>query len=203
MAIYGSSWSSLVQLWQDIGYGPLPVTGLSYNDVSLTIKKAGGLFSTKVLSETTFIEVGSGYYEIYWGVSDMDVIGEFYLKLTPEIDGGITFEKIFDVLPPPVFTSNAHPTCIITGNLIDISGSPMTGAPIVFRPKNVPIFAGPSLLGSSRVPAYPDAFGNFSVELLRSVQVLVEIDNAGIRQLITVPDQETASLIDLLPPPVL
>ena len=60
--------------------------------------------------------------------------------------------------------------------------------------------AGPSLIDGSLLRTTPDAFGNFSVVLLRGKKVIVEIERSGIKQTITVPEQATANLVDLLPP---
>lgn len=200
MAVYGSAWSSMVLIQKDIGYGTDVAEGLTYEDFTVITRKAGGAFTEKTLLPESVVELGDGWYDFRWTTGEMNTIGEFYFKVIPEVDGGIEVEKIFDVTPPPLYMSGVHPNCIVTGNIVDIGGSPETTAYIVFRPRSVPVIAGPALLGATILRTTPDAFGNFSVRLLRNIQVLVEIEGAGIRHLITVPDMDTASIIDLLPP---
>ena len=53
---------------------------------------------------------------------------------------------------------------------------------------------------SERIIVYPDAYGNFSVQLLRYAEVIVEIKRLGINYKFTVPNQATAPLLGLLPP---
>ena len=200
MAVYGSAWSTLVQIFQDTGYGMLPVDDLLYTDFALITKKTGQPFVAPALTQDSVTDFGYGWYEFHWSVSDMDTIGEFYYKIIPGIVGGVYVEGKFDVMPPPMYANNVHPTCIITGNIVDLSGHAQLGTPVVFRPKNVPIVVGVSLIGASRILTYPDAYGNFSVELIRNVQAIVEIESSGIRHLITVPDLPTANILSLLPP---
>ena len=200
MATYGSAWGSFVQILQNTGYDIVPVEGLLCSDFTVTIRKAGGTFAEKVLTTQDLMEVGDGWYEFKWSTGDMDTLGEFYFRAVPDVPGAFPVDKIFDVNPPPLYMQGVHPDCIVTGNIINIGGMPSTNTYVMFRPKSVPVIAGTSLLGATVLRTTPDAFGNFSVRLLRNLQVLVEIEGAGIRHLITVPDMDTASIIDLLPP---
>ena len=129
----------------------------------------------------------------------MDTLGEFSFRSLCPYANEERFEK-FDIEPAPLGGDAQAPVCIVTGNLVDIGGDPSHSCQVVFRPQYVPGVAGYSLISADLIRTYPDAFGNFSVKLLRSSQVLVEIAGAGIKNLITVPDAPTANLIDLLPP---
>jgi len=92
------------------------------------------------------------------------------------------------------------PVCILSGTLVDIGGAPMVSTEVVFRPPHVPYYAGHALVGAGLIRTITDAFGNFSVRLLRDTTVLVEIEQVGIRYHINIPDSATAELVDLLPP---
>lgn len=199
-ALFEQGRESLVRLMQNTGYDVVPFTSLDPSDVSIVMRKTKGAFLTKLLTTENFINLGDGWYVIIWSGSDMNEIGEFYFRITPNITGGIEVERYFDIEPPPLYTNPEYQTCIVSGNLVDISGEPISNAEIVFRPKNVPMTSGQSLIGSHIYHTTPDAFGNFSVKLLRNSTVLVEIQSAGIRYIIVVPDLPTADLISLLPP---
>lgn len=199
-ALYEQTRESLVRLMQYNGYETLPLTGLDPEEVSLVIRKTGQNFQTKTLTPDSFLNKGDGWYVIVFDGSDMNSIGEFYFRITPTVEGGLEVEKYFDVVPPPLYTNPDFMTCIVTGNLVDVAGEAVSNAEIVFRPKNVPIIVGPSMIGSNIYRTTPDAFGNFSVKLLRNITVLVEIHSAGIRHIINVPDLPTADILSLLPP---
>lgn len=129
----------------------------------------------------------------------MDTLGEFSFRALCPYANEEVFEK-FEIVQTPFGIPAEDPVCIVTGNMMDIGGDPSHTSMVVFRPQYVPGVAGSSLISSDLIRTYPDAFGNFAVKLLRSAQVLVEIEKAGIKNLIIVPDAPSANLIDLLPP---
>ena len=45
-----------------------------------------------------------------------------------------------------------------------------------------------------------DAYGKFSVSLVRNAIVIVTIERAAVRNQVTIPDAPTADLLNLLPP---
>jgi hypothetical protein len=179
--------------------GDTPVTGVLFGSVIVKKRKTGAItFSTKVLVTADWVELGGGFYVLKWSTADMDTLGEFRYW----ISGG-TFDDVtgaFDVIPAPIAIDVAAPKCIVTGNVVDIGGNPMSLEKIVCRPRNVPGVTGTSLIAAGIINTVADAFGNFAVELIRGAIVLVEIERAGIRHLITVPNQPTALILDLLPP---
>jgi len=198
-AFYGKERWMTMAVMVDGGYGPLPALGVTYDMVAVTASKDGGAFSPKTVTEDGWRDLGDGYYSLLWNESDMDTLGEYYWVLAiPSI--GIAANGAFDVDPEPLTTDANSPTCIVTGNIVDIGGNPLAVNTLNFRPRHVPGVAGPSIIASGHIVTMTDAFGNFSVKLLRSAVVLVEIENAGIRHIIIVPDLPSASLIDLLPP---
>lgn len=198
-AYLGFPRTSIVYLQQTTGYGLGPSYGLTYNDINVWVSKAGGPFTSKTMSADNWAELGDGYYRISWNEEDVNALGEFYFRVEytdqPEQVSGS-----FYVSPPPLNLEVEPTVCLVTGNIIDIGGSPNLYQKIVFRPKKVPVVAGMSLVSSHWIQTNTDAFGNFSVKLLRSSEVVVEIIGAGIKQLIIVPDEPSASLLDLLPP---
>lgn len=198
-AFYGKERWNTLYITIDGGYGPLPALGITYDMVAVTASKNGGEFAPKEVTEDGWRDLGDGYYSVLFTESDMDTLGEYYWVLAVA-SLGVGTRDVFDVDPAPFYLDSTAPTCVVTGNIVDIGGDPIVFNTLKFRPRNVPGVAGNSLLASGHIRTATDAFGNFSVKLLRSAYVLVEVENAGIRHLILVPDTPTAALIDLLPP---
>lgn len=198
-AFYGKERWETIFIQVDGGYGYVPALGVTYDLLNVKASKNGGPFVEKEVTEEGWRDLENGYYSILWNESDMDTMGEFYWVMDiPSLSVG--FRGSFDVDPAPFYLDVTAPTCVVTGNIVDIGGDPLALNTLSFRPRNVPGVAGQSLMASGHIRTNTDAYGNFSVKLLRSAIVLVEIENAGIRHLITVPDEPTAALIDLLPP---
>jgi hypothetical protein len=198
-AFYGKERWETIFIQVDGGYGYVPALGVTYDLLNVKASKNGGLFAAKEVTEEGWRDLEDGYYSILWSESDMDTMGEFYWVMDiPSL--GVGFRGSFDVDPAPFYIDSTAPTCVVTGNIVDIGGDPLVLNVLSFRPRNVPGAAGQSFVASGHIRTSTDAYGNFSVKLLRSAIVLVEIENAGIRHLITVPDEPTAALIDLLPP---
>lgn len=196
---YGKEcWRSLY-LTVDTGYGLAPALGVTYDMLALKMSRNGSDFEDKEVLEEHWRDLGEGFYTLLWTESDLSVLGQLtYALRIPSLN--IAEAGVFDVDPAPFYLDVSAPTCVVTGNIVDIGGDPIFSNQLSFRPRNVPGVAGQSLLASGHIRTSTDAYGNFSVKLLRGAIVLVEIENAGIRHLITVPDTPTASLIDLLPP---
>lgn len=191
----GSEREEVVRLEDDTG----PVTGLTKDDVTLRIRKKGEEFEDKELDDENFSELESGLYLIVFSSSDMNTLGTFTYLIK-----GATFNfnwSSFQVEPQPTTIENNAETCTVSGNIVDLGGSPGTQIKIQFHIGPLPSVAGgTSLISADILTTFPDAFGNFSVNLIREKDVIVEIPQTGVKQQIHVPDQESANILDLLPP---
>lgn len=176
-----------------------PATAIIFSAPVVKIRKANATaFTTKTLVVTDWVDLGAGYYALKWSAGDMNVLGAFLYEIS-----GAGFDTIygsFDVDPAPVAFSVSPPYCIVSGNIVDIGGDPMRLEQIVFRPQYVPAVTGPSLIAAGVIRTATDALGNFSVALIRGTKALVEIERAGIKYLIEIPEQPSATLLSLLPP---
>lgn len=189
-----------IRLYANTGYDIMPLPGILYNEVDVKVKKEGGVLRDRALLEAEWVDQGAGFYTIRLSGSDLDTLGEFMIYVT---DPEFLFQDVvasFDILPTPFYTQNTSPLCIITGNLVDMGGMPGSGEQIVFQILKVPVTSGDSFVTGSSLRTYADALGNFSISLLRGIRALVIQENCGIRNVITVPDAPTASIVDLLPP---
>lgn len=201
MIVYQGSDSSefIIRLLDNMG---AIVTGVAYDEVILKRWKPGLLdFEDRTFIQEEWDEIGNGYYIVKFrdDPTDWDVIGNYLLRFT-----GNSFEEVVkevSVIAPPLNAVTKPSQCIITGNIVDIGGNPGKGQQIRIRPVDFPSQSQDThLLTSDEVLTIPDAEGNFSVALIREQKVVFEISRTGIRNQITVPDQQTADILDLLPP---
>lgn len=199
-AFVGQPTESVIRLMTDTGYGTYaPALNLIYTDVTVRMRKPYGDCETRPLSVEEWQELEDGYYIVKWTPGDMAAPGLFFFKVWCFGCSDWAVSS-FDIVPQPFYLDVEAPICVVTGNIVDIGGSPLAIETIVFRPLYVPVVAGPSIVAAGIIRTSTDAFGNFSVKLLRGMQILVEIDRAGIRYQILVPDLPTAPILDLLPP---
>jgi len=200
MPIHKRVWSSLLYLQTDSGYGPAPYIGATSSDLTVSYARPGDAsLQNKVLDSETFREVGDGYYEIAWTEGELGVIGDMAVQITgPSLIEPKRFTV--EVVPPPA-PSLANPSlCVISGSVIDLGGKPSAPQEISVWPSKVPASVGESLLSGMNIRTTPDAYGNFSLALVRGAKVVITMLQSGLRHTITVPDAETARLIDVLPP---
>ena len=176
-----------------------PATGIVYTDVTVEIRKAEGMgFLPKPLETEEWYEIGDGWYALTLSEDDVSVIGPLLIKLS-----GVGFDTAFhthDVEPVPFGVMASNEICIISGNISDLGGDPKWQVPIVFRPVELPTSSSGSLITGDPIRTVCDVYGNFYVMLIRGKKAIVEIGRTGVKHTIIVPDQETANIIDLLPP---
>lgn len=181
----------------------LGIGGLTYGDVTVLIRKQGGVsLVAKTMDSTNFLDLGNGYYAIRWSSSYMDTLGAFFFSISgttfDTLNGEISIEPLpqeLVVIPPDI--------CMILGNLRDISSTPMRDMQVTFRAVNYPLQSGTSILSADKVLARTDSLGNFSAPLIRGMTVIVEAERTGIRNQFVVPDAPTALLNDLIVFPVI
>jgi hypothetical protein len=148
-----------------------------------------------------WVELGDGFYVLKLRASLLDRLGSVAIKISGLSIATAVREDQIEPLPP-LFAIDAS-KCVVYGNIMDLTGDTnhsdyLITFTLVSLPQKV---AGISLVSSDKIPTRPDAFGNFSVQLLRGTTVLVEIERAGIRNQIVVPcNLASVGLIDLLPP---
>lgn len=195
MALQGRVWESNVRLTLT----GVPVTGVAFGDVTVSYRRAGDTtMTTKLLTASDWVEIENGYYALKWNTSDMASVGPFLFQVT-----GGTFDPVtaeFDVVPAPIEALASPETCLITGNIVDLTGLAGFQDEIIFRLAKRPSAVGGIFLLADVIRTTPNVYGAFTVALTRGVQVIVAIERVGIRHQFTVPDAAQAQLIDLLPP---
>lgn len=200
-ALQGTPRESTIRVLDGVGS---PITGLTFEDFVVTYLKSGeNTFLPKYLDVIRLYELQDGYYRITWLGSEMNNLGEFLFKVSSS--GATAFDafyQTFEINPNTISGLSSPDVCIVSGNIVDIVGHAAISTLISFNPVSGPITVGTSFLNSSVIETTPDAYGNFSIALLRNVQVRVILPTVGVNHKITVPDQETALLKDLLPIPI-
>lgn len=196
MSIQGRTWESNVFL----SLSGVPVTGILPAGVTAKYRRAGDTaLQTKALTASDWVEIGNGLYVIKWTTSEMRAVGPFLFQLS----GGSSFDSFydgFDVLPYPVGSVITPTKCIVTGNVMDLGGTPDQDMQIKFRIAKYPASFQGAIAGGKPIFTTPDPLGAFSVSLLRGAIVIVTMEGAGLKQQFVVPDQDSAALLDLLPP---
>lgn len=178
--------------------GGSPVLGVVVGNVTMNIWKTGmGDFVIRPISPLEWTELSNGYYTIKFNSDDSNTLGVFFFTLSGSFD---LFTKELSIDPAQINQVLVDDVCIVFGNIVDIGGNPESRTPVYFRPVAGPHVVSTSLINSAPINMSPDAYGNFSVRLLRNQTVVVSIPGAGINNQIVVPDQSTALLLDLLPP---
>ena len=179
--------------------GGTAVTGLLFSDVTVGIRKPGEVgFTNKTLTESDWLEIGDGFYGLTLSEEDTSTLGALMIKVSGDGFDEVVFSE--DIDPAPLGSLASNEVCIISGTIMDLGGDPKWQVPIVFRPVGLPAGRDGSLLVGDPIKTVCDVFGNFYVSLLRGFKAIVEIERTAIRHTITVPDQGTAHIVDLLPP---
>ena len=180
--------------------GGLPALNVDpLNVVAKTRKTGQTAFATKVLDNTNWINLGGGFYILKFSPNETNTVGYFIYTLSGVDFDNFNYEE-FTIEPVPEGLVVPPPdTCIITGYVKNITGKTPDLAKIMVRPVEFPAKYGQNIINADRITTVPDYSGQFQLELIRGAIVVIEIERAGIRHQITVPDTPAANLVDLLP----
>lgn len=119
----------------------------------------------------------------------------YYIVQCKVGDTSIFFDQIY---AGGYFFNTSVDVCNVYGVIKDMSGEPVHGARISFEPTNKTQFINGTLITIESKIYYSDDNGNFNADLIRGAEVIVTIDAIGLRRKITVPDQASVSILDLL-----
>lgn len=185
-----------------LALGSTPALSVPYTDLTVRYKKQGqNTMTLKPMTAGDWVELGNGLYSISFSANEMDTVGGF----TYTVESG---SSLFDNFLYDEFTIEAAVAgttaplpqqCVVYGNLANQSALAPQHIKIVARPVQFPAKYGQTILAADAVWTYADAYGDFTLSLVRNSICVVEIERTGIKAQITVPDSPTANLIDLLP----
>jgi hypothetical protein len=192
----------------DVGTGD-PRTGILFNQLDVSFKKSTDpTFQVKTLTgPSDFRENGNGVYEILFSGTELNTLGTFIYVVnsngalpspaTRQYLGQAFVESSSTYTPGTI----ALPTNVITGNLVDLSGSALIGEAVSAR-----VLCAPNILGSSpniggigtdMVSVQTDSGGFFALELLQGAIVDIVIPSINYRRTLTVPSNSTDVLFDI------
>lgn len=180
----------------------VPATGLTPGDVVCKYRKDGQTaLTTKTLDGSNWIEVGDGFYILKFTATEMDTLGYFFFTLSgPGFDNFLYDE--FTIEPNPATAEGFVPPeiCVVSGSVRNVGGQVSSQVRVVARPVQFPTTYGSNLINADAQWTYINSDGSFQLSLVRGSTVIIEIDRAGIRHQVVIPDAPTADLLDLLPP---
>ncbi|MGH7194141.1 MAG: hypothetical protein ACREJM_11530, partial [Candidatus Saccharimonadales bacterium] len=180
-----------------------PVTGVVYTVPAVHFSYAPAALAAKVLATGDWFEIGGGAYLMRFAATELTQVGKLAFSVINTLWAPVY--DATDVDPAPLSFLASPATCIITGNIVDLAGRALSdqnqSLTISFRISSVPQQVGnQSIISTRLITTTTDVFGNFSVALLRNAQVVMEADPLGLKQQFTVPDQDSATILSVLPP---
>lgn len=93
--------------------------------------------------------------------------------------------------------------CVVEGRLTDAQNNPVEQAPVVAElrlpERNTTGLTGRSGLLKTNTQTATDIYGRFSLCLVRNQQYLFQIPALGYNEVVTIPNQDTANFLDLVP----
>jgi hypothetical protein len=179
----------------------VPALGVLPADVVCKYRKAGQTaLTTKALSVSNWIEVGSGFYILKFTEAEMNTLGYFFYTLEGTDFDNFLYDEF--TIEPAVAAGGEviePDSCVVSGSFRTAGNKVPANARVTFRPVAFPTSAGTSIVSGDTVVTYLDAYGNFSVSLLQGVTVILEVESTGLRHQITIPYTSEATLLSLLP----
>lgn len=185
-----------------------PRTGILFSQVDVAFKKATDpTFNLKLLSGPDFREAGAGVYEILFSSPELAVLGTFLYVVngngslpSPAVRQfvGQAFVESSSTYTPGTISLDTN---VLTGNLVDLRGSPMVGESVSARVLQAPAILGISPnrggVGTQIISAKTDQAGFFALEVIQGSVVDVVIPSINYRRTLTVPANVTDELFEI------
>lgn len=158
-----------------------------------TANAALGFDTAQVDGTTSWVEIGSGVYEVEFTATELDTLGSFVYKVT-----GATVTQYVEIAEVVAAGQPTTPvsidTCVISGHVFDVAGNPLQNATVSARILGAPTVSGSVGLGDSLAYARTDANGEFFLVLARLASVDITIPKMGYRRQLVVPNTSSADL---------
>jgi len=177
------------------------ITGIIPAGVKLELVKQDEVTLTeKALTTSNFTEIGLGLYAVDLTEADTDILGTLFAIFTPRAASPIFDQRNleFEVAVKPLTVTASPSTCLVFGNVKDLSGLPSEDVKeVVAQIVALPNITDGTHLTVDPIKVFTDVDGFFKMNLVRGALVRIEIADAGVRRQFTVPDQDTVDLADL------
>jgi len=143
--------------------------------------------------------LGSGFYSISLTSANTDTVGNLYLQVTGA--GLRSLAEGFYVAAATSLGATTTPTTEVFGTILNVSGQPVVGAAVTFKPVPVPTIVHPGNFGlgidSSIITVTTDTDGYFVASLITGTAVVVSIPVLGYSRTIRVPASASSDLFSL------
>jgi hypothetical protein len=179
-----------------------PATGITFSDVYVDLKKEGeSSFTAKVVDGLNFVEIDNGTFQLTLAASDVDVLGNMYIRITgPTIKTSLLNVYVAETVPVNPSSSLSASTTVLYGYIIDLEGIPVSGASVSARALGTPSLGS---VGSEEyvqsvtlITVKSGSDGFFTLTLITGSQVDVFIPAANYRRTLQVPTA-AANLFDI------
>lgn len=180
-----------------------PVTGLTFSDVLVDLKKEGeSSFSAKVLDGLNFVEIGGGTYDIVLSASETDTLGNMYARVTgATVLTALVSVYVAATVPVNPTSSLSVGTTALFGYIVGLNGQPVSGAAVSARVLSTPSigYAGAEeyVMTTSLVTTKSGTDGFFSLSLVTGADVDVYISATNYRRTLKVPST-SQNIFDIL-----
>lgn len=182
----------------------LPYPGVPASGLVLKYAKAGeSTYTTKVLTEGVdgnFAEIGDGVYKISFLADELDTLGQFVFVIAGTGIYTILEQRVIiaEVEPAQYIAAVIPPTCLVFGNVKELTGIP-SDTPVVVKAQVVELPAQQqgNYISTHPVTAYTDADGLFKLRLAIGTLVVLEIADVGFRRQFTVPELTSVDIKDI------
>lgn len=163
-----------------------------------TANTALGFSTTATTGSAYWYEIGSGLYEIRFTAAELNTLESFtYIVTGSTIDQYLGQAKVVAVTEDTT-SSVAIDTCIVSGHLLDITGTPVEGAAVTARLTSTPEFIqNLALLSEGLVSTTTDANGYWTLTLPRLAYVDLFVGFANYRRSLVVPNVASIRLVDI------
>jgi len=168
-------------------------------DIYVAVKKpTSDVFEDLIIDPLTIIEGEYNYYNIPIYKEHIEEIGTYIFHVY-----GYSFDIFVEreCLPQPLSSIPAPATCVVTGNVRNITGAAESykNVQVIAYPLKLPQVAGNNVLTGGRVTTHTDWDGFFSMPLVIGQTVIIEIIAAAVRFQAEIPDQPTVRIEDIMP----
>jgi len=192
----------------------LPITGATIYDVDVAIlQNETTSFVEKTLlplsdDSPNFWEAEDGFYQLVLsGSTDINILGSIVIRImpkapnpsspdpTPEFPDMLEQYLMGDVVPQQLVTVAGPPTCVIFGNVKDLTGvAPEYPYAVKAQLIKFTTLLNDNYISADPIVVYTDINGFFQIRLAQGALIILEIAQAGYRRQFTVP---SVSSIDL------
>lgn len=181
--------------------GCIPKTGLAYTDVTVSLQKQGGSFTTKIITSGDWSELGGGWYLLSLSNSDTNTLGDLLIRVNASgVNTQIVACSVVATITPPSPVAITIPQVILYGYLYDTFGNPLQNASVQATVLATPTIMHVSTEGlavsTDLLVVKSDANGYWQMSLIPSSQVDISIPASGYRRSITVPSS-ASNLFDV------